>query len=126
MIVASTRTAIAIPTPMVLIVMTSARANAANTVDHDQRGAGDDPGRASQALGHRGRVVAGPPVGLLDPREQQDLVVHREAEDHAEHDDRDAGDGVAERLEIEDVGEVALLEDPDEGPEARADARAGS
>ena len=125
MTVASRRTAIAMPTPMLLIVMMSARAKAAKTDDHDQGRPGDHAGRPGQALGHRRGVVAGPPVGLLDPRQEEDLVVHRQPEDHAEHDDRVAGDGVADRREVEDVAEVALLEDPDERPEAGADREQG-
>ena len=49
--------------------------------DHDQRGAGDHLGRALETLGDRAAVVAGRVVALLDPAQQEDLVVHREAED---------------------------------------------
>ena len=125
MIVASTATAMAMPTPMLLIVMTSASANAAKTVTMIRAAPVMTPAVLDEALGDRRRVVAGPPIRLLDPREQQDLVVHRQPEDHAEHDDRVAGDGVAERLEVEQVREVALLEDPDEGPEAGGDREQG-
>ena len=41
------------PTPMLLIVIVSARANAANTVTMISGRAGDDAGRLRQALGHR-------------------------------------------------------------------------
>ena len=67
--------------------------------DHDQRGAGDHAGRLGQAVGDGRRVVAGPAVRLLDPRQEQHLVVHGQADQDREHDDRVAGDGVAQRLE---------------------------
>jgi hypothetical protein len=57
-------------------------------------------------------------VGLLDARQEQDLVVHRQAEDDAEHQDRDDGDGEARRREAQHAREVAVLEDPDERTEA--------
>ena len=56
--------------------------------DHDPRRAGDDPATPRQPFGHREQVVAGPLVDLLDPRQQHHLVVHREAEDDAEHQHR--------------------------------------
>ena len=87
--------------------------------DHDQRRAGDHAGRPGQAVGDGRRVVTRAPVRLLDARQEQDLVVHRQPDQDREHDDRVARDGVAERLEVQQLVEVALLEDPDQGAEAR-------
>ena len=59
--------------------------------EHDgmsNAGRGDDAPGAIEPDRDRGRVVAGPVVLLLDAREQEDLVVHREAERDAEHQDR--------------------------------------
>ena len=121
MIVASMKTAIAIPTPMLLIVITSARAKAAKTADHHQRRPGDHRRRSSPGPPPPRRCCrrsAGRPPGFATGA---DLVVHRQAEQHAEHDDRVAGDRVAERIEREHVRQVAFLEDPDERSERRAD-----
>src|SRR5215218_7139680 len=61
--------------------------------DHDQgRGRGDDPPGALQAEGHGPVVVAGLVPGLLDPRQQEHLIVHGQAE--GEHEDQHRhGDG---------------------------------
>ena len=101
MMVASMATAMAMPTPMLLMVMISARANAAKTTTMISAAPVMTPAVSRQALGHRRGVVAGPAVGLLDARQQQHLVVHGQPEDHREHDDRVARDGVAERREVE-------------------------
>ena len=55
-------------------------------------------------------------------REQEDLVVHREPERDAEHQDRREDVDRAGRGEAEEPGEVALLEDPDHGAERRGEA----
>ena len=81
--------------------------------DHDERRAGDHPGRPRQALGDRGAVVVRASVGLLDARQEQDFVVHRQPEQDAEHDDRIAGYRESGRLEAEHVAQVAVLEDKD-------------
>ena len=54
--------------------------------------------------------------------EQEDLVVHREPERDAEHEDRREDVDGARRREAEQVGEVALLEDPDHRAERRGEA----
>ena len=56
--------------------------------DHDQRGAGDRARARRQALGDRAARVAGRVVALADAAEQEDLVVHRQAEDDREHERR--------------------------------------
>ena len=60
-----------------------------------------------------------------DLREQEHLVVHREAEQHREHHQRHvAGDrhGVARRVDAEDVDAPAVLEDRRQHAEGRPDA----
>ncbi len=121
MTVASSATAIAIPMPSALISTMSANANEAGHEDHDERRGGDDPAAPLHPAGDRLGVVAGPVPDLLHPRQQEDLVVHRQAEQDAEQDDRLGGLDEAERLEAERRRQVAVLEDPDEGPEAGHD-----
>ena len=67
-------------------------------------------------------VVAGAIVFLLYPRQKEDLVVHRQTEGHAEHDQRRGRVDVAGRAEVERAGQVALLEDPHHGPEGGGQA----
>ncbi len=93
--------------------------------DHDQSRAGDDAAGSREPIGHGPARVAGPPVRLLDTRQQQHLVVHRQAEDHAEHQDRDDRDREAGRREAEHARQVAVLEDPDERPEAGGQRQQG-
>ena len=62
--------------------------------DHDRGGAGDHPGGALQPVGDR-LLVRGPGlVALAHPRQQEDRVVDREAEDDPE----DAGG--ADRVDV--------------------------
>ena len=51
-------------------------------------------------------VVAAAVVLLLDAREQEDLVVHRQAEGDAEHEDRGGGVDGAGGGEVEDTRQV--------------------
>ena len=69
-----------------------------------QRGGGDDAAGALEADGHRQLVVAGAVVLLLDAGEQEHLVVHRQAEGDAEHQDRRRGVDAAGGGEVEDAG----------------------
>ena len=50
-------------------------------------------------------------VALADPAEQEDLVVHREAEEHAEHEQRQPGQDALHLREAEQVCADTLLED---------------
>src|SRR5215216_2500197 len=87
--------------------------------DHDQgRRRGDDPPGALQAEGDRPVVVAGLVPGLLDPRQQEHLVVHGQAEGEHEDQHRDGDVDHARGVEAERPREVAFLEHPDQGPEA--------
>jgi len=53
-----------------------------------------------------------PVVLLLDPREDEDLVVHRQAVGDAEHENRDARFDGTGGSEPEQAGQVAVLEHP--------------
>ena len=61
--------------------------------DHHGGAGGDDPGGLGEPVGDGERVVAGLVVLLLDPRQQEHLVVHREPEQDREDPDRAAGSG---------------------------------
>ncbi|CAB4726599.1 unannotated protein [freshwater metagenome] len=58
---------------------------------------------------------------LADPGEQEDLVVHREPEEDGEHQDRVGRVEVALRREAEQVGSVAVAEDPRDHAERRGE-----
>ncbi len=83
--------------------------------DHDdqqQRRAGDDPAGPLQAEGNGLAVVTGPVVLLPDPAEQEHLVVHRQPEQYGEQQHRVGRVEEAGRGEVEQAGQVAVLEDP--------------
>ena len=102
MMVASISTASARPMPNSLMKRDARRGEGEERDRQEQRGGGDDAAGALQAEGDRVVVVAGAVVLLLDPREQEHLVVHRQPEGDAEHEDRHrrvdgAGGGEAEQ-----------------------------
>ena len=114
--VASSATAIATPRPSALIRTISANANEdATTTTMMAAEVTIRPLRSRPSPPRP--VVAGPVPGLLHPRQQEHLVIHREPEEHAEEDHRLGRLDEAERLEPERRREVAVLEDPDERPE---------
>ena len=88
---------------------------------HDQRGAADDAGGLAEAGGDAVHVVVlGEPV-LADARQQEHLVVHRQAENDGEDDHRHVGldgDGAAD---AEQARAPAPLEDGDDDPVGGAD-----
>ena len=67
-------------------------------------------------------VVAAAVVLLLDPGEEEHLVVHRQAEGDAEHEDRRGGVDRAGGREVEHARQVAVLEDPHHRPEGGGQA----
>jgi hypothetical protein len=71
---------------------------------------------------HRVDVVTGAVVLFLDARQQEHLVVHRESEGDAEHEDRCGDVECSGGGEVEQSTAVALLEDPHRGAEGRAEA----
>src|SRR4029450_13476652 len=88
---------------------------------HDQRGGGDHAARGRRAAGHRLGVVARGVGGLADPREQEHLVVHGQAEEHREEDDRHRRGDQVRPFQVEQVLEPAPLEHRHHDPVGRAD-----
>src|SRR5215213_3088829 len=84
---------------------------------HPDHGGVKDHGDG-HAEGDRPVVVAGLVPGLLDPREQEHLVVHGQPEGEHEDQHRDGDVDHARRVEAEQPGQVALLEHPHQGAEA--------
>ncbi len=117
MMVASIRTASAVPMPFCLMKMISRGREGADRDREQQRRGGDDPAGPLEpdrdALG-----VARPGVArLLDPREQEDPVVGGEAERDREQQDRHRLFERALAAVVEQALEAAVLEDEDEEPE---------
>ena len=80
--------------------------------DHDQGCRGDDPPAALQPVRDRGRVVAGCLPGLAHPAEQEDLVVHRQAERQEEHQEGEPQRQRADRVAcLDDEPEACALVD---------------
>ncbi len=98
-----------------------ARGEGADHHQQDQRGARDDPAGVREAGDHALAVVARAQPLFADPRQQEDLVVHREPEDDREDHERNRRVDALERLEAEQPGAVPVLEHPDEQAEARAE-----
>src|SRR5215207_6856574 len=89
---------------------------------HDRRGGGDHASGQGEAAGDRfGRVLLPLPL-LVNPRHQEDLVVHREPEDDREEEDREEGDDRAGAVDPDQAGAPSPLEDGDDQPEGGADA----
>ena len=115
--VASTITATASPTPSCFTSRRPPIGEPGEDDDDEQRGRRDDPARSLEAEAHGQAVVAGLHPGLPDAGEQEDLVVHRQAEGEDEDDERDGGIERADAVEAEQARQVAVLEHPDQGPE---------
>ena len=79
--------------------------------DHHRGGGEDDAAGVGEAADRRLARVAGAVVVLLGRGEQEDGVVHRDREDHREEEDGPPGVEEALRLEAEQAGAVAVLED---------------
>ena len=120
-IVASMSTASAIAKPSDLMTMTDDSANAPKTATMISAAPVMIPPVIANALRDRPGVVAVHEVALTDAGEEQHLVVHRQSEEDREHQDRRGGDDRPRRVEVEQPGEVALLEDPDQRAEAGRD-----
>ena len=89
--------------------------------DHDGGGGEDDAaGVGESADGGVFRVAGSVPV-LFGGGEQEDGVVHRDREDHGEEEDGAPGVDEALRLEAEQAGAVAVLEDQAGDSEGGAD-----
>ena len=80
---------------------------------HDRRRGGDHPGGRRQSVGDRVHRIAGAVVLLLDARQQEHLVVHRQAEhDREQHHRHERFD--RRRLDAGQSAEPAPLEDGDD------------
>ena len=89
--------------------------------DHHERGAGHDAGRALDAVGDRVVVAHAAVHGFADAAEDEHVVVHRQAEQDHEQEQRDPGGDAADRLEVEQLLAVAVLEDEHEDAVGGAD-----
>ncbi len=82
--------------------------------DHDHGRSGDDPPRPLEPVRDGARVVVDVVPRLAHARDEEDLVVHREAEEHREQEDRDPALDLRHAVEAEHVGADAPAEDDDE------------
>ncbi len=76
--------------------------------DDDQGRSGDDPRGRGDAEGDRLPRVADRVVALLDAADKEDLVVHRQAEQHREEEERRPGLDRVRLLETEQAGANAV------------------
>ena len=80
--------------------------------NEDQRGARDEPAGAADAFDDGGLGGAGAVVGLAHAADDEDLVVHRDAEEEGEDHDRHLDVDRLRGLDAPDrVGAEAVLED---------------
>ena len=91
MIVASIRMATARPKPNCWNITSSPGAKPANTATMMSAAPVMMPAVDAHAVGDRFGVVARLVEALLDPAEQEDVVVHREPEEDGEHEERQPG-----------------------------------
>ena len=89
--------------------------------DHHERRARHDAGGALDAVGDRVVVAHAAVHGLADPADDEHVVVHREAEQDHEQEERDPGRDATDRLEVEQLLAVAVLEDEHEDAVGGAD-----
>ena len=100
-IVASISTAAARPTPACFTSSDESEPKSEKTRDHHERGARDDAGGDGDAVPDRlvGRHAG--VDGFADAAQDEDVVVHREPEEHDEEEQRQPRDDRAVRLEAE-------------------------
>src|SRR4051794_32722155 len=84
---------------------------AGEDADHDRRRRGDHPAGVGDALDHRGAGVAGLLEVFLHLGQQEHLVIHREAEEDREHQQRHEADDRDRVVEPDQFGSPAELED---------------
>ena len=94
--------------------------------DHEQRRGRDDPAGPLQAGGHRLVVRQPEVVLLLDPGQQEHLVVHRQAEPEGQHQRRDGRLDAPGRGEGQQPLQVPVARTPRRPRRARRRARSGS
>ena len=121
MIVASISTATARPTPICLMSSVESVAKIANTATITSAALVTVLAVVRMPRSTASSVDRPPIDELLDPADDEHVVVHREAEQHREQEQRQPGDDAAVRVEAEQPLQVALLEDPDEHAVGGAD-----
>src|SRR5579859_5545258 len=114
---ASRKTALARPSPNSSIVRWPPRTKEAKTTTMTAAAGGDHAAGLDEAVADGGGVVVLARPFLVDAGDEEDLVVHREAEDDREHEHRE------ERFDraAGGAGEPAELEDGDDHAEGGAD-----
>src|SRR4029079_17625460 len=91
--------------------------------EHDQRGGGADSRRLAAAANDRSGRVLALDVGLADAGDHEHLVVHGQAEQDRDEDDRQKADHRAGGAGADQVVGPAPLEDSDDGAEGRPDGQ---
>src|SRR5579875_3321690 len=81
---------------------------------HNDRRAGNNTTTALQTERDRGRVIARLPERLLHTRKQENLIVHRQAKERTEEQNGAGGLNKAQRREIQQLVQEAILEDDDQ------------
>ena len=114
MIVASSSTATARPTPICLMSSVESVAKIANTATITSAALVTVLAVVRMPRSTASSVEQPAVDELADPAEDEHVVVHREAEQHREQEERQPGDDAAVRVEAEQALQVAVLEDPDE------------
>src|SRR5262249_5725961 len=124
-IVASSSTATARPTPICLMSSVDSVAKMENTATITNAALVTVPAvvRIPCSTGLSVRLVRRHAAvdELLDPADDEHVVVHRKPEQHGEQEERQPGHDTAVRVEPEQALQMALLEDPDEHSVGRAD-----
>ena len=114
MTVASSRMATARPTPSCLMSSVRSEAKIGEHRHHHRRRRRHRARRPPDAVLHRRVVRLAAVDELLDPADDEHLVVHREPEEDGEEEERQPRHDRAVRVEAEQPLQVAVLEDPDE------------
>ena len=109
------------PRPNSLSCRSSPSGEGGEHAEHDQRRGGDHTSGRSQAVGDGDGVVLRAVVLLLDPRQQEDLVVHRQTEDDGEQEHRHPRLDRPGLVDADQAHAPAPLEDGDEDAVGGAD-----
>ena len=91
--------------------------------DHHRGRAGDHAGRLTMPRSTASRVGRPRCDVLTDPAQHEDVVVHRQPDQHDQHEQRDPVDHEAGAGEVEQPCSPAVLEDQRQQPEGDADRR---
>ena len=90
---------------------------------HDERGAGDYPPRMTHAEGHGLASVACLIESLSDATHQEDVIVHRKAEEDGKEKERNPEGDHVQLFEAEDLVQKAVLEDEHKQPVGGPDGK---